>query len=416
MNKYLPYIIGLLLVAAIVTLFITGNNPRKKDRQLDERITLRRQDKIPYGTFVAYRNLGYLFPQADISVDNNEPGLWDSLSNYESKQALIVVAGRFSADEQEMKKMLSFIRNGNDVFVSARYISAAADEYLGCNSSSFDYYDHSVDEMEKNTSLSLAATLFGKKSIYSYPGRSFNSYFSSIDTATTEVLGYDKYGRINFIHLRAGEGNLYVHMEPLAFSNYFILHGNNTGYYEKALSLISPEVTKVVWDEYYLHKKDYNEPPRKKKSWFSVLMGMKNEDGKKPFAAAFWLLIGLLVLYVLMEMRRRQRAIPVVTRPRNDSLDFVKTIGRLYYDKGDHKNLCRKMSAYFLEHVRNSYKLATGTLDDAFVQNLQYKSGAGETTIREIVSFIQHLDDADAISPVQLKHFYKQLETFYSTT
>ena len=33
------------------------------------------------------------------------------------------------------------------------------------------------------------------------------------------------------------------------------------------------------------------------------------------------------------------------------------------------------MAAYFLEHVRNRYKLATGTLDDDFIKNLQYKSG-----------------------------------------
>ena len=153
------------------------------------------------------------------------------------------------------------------------------------------------------------------------------------------------------------------------------MHKDNIGYYEKAMSVINPEVTKVVWDEYYLNKKFLDEREEPKKGWFSVLMGTENDNGKKPFRAAFWLLILLLLLYVLLEMRRKQRYIPVIKKPRNDSLDFVKTIGRLYFDKGDHKNLCRKMSAYFLEHVRNKYKLSTGTLDDNFVKNLQFKSG-----------------------------------------
>ena len=83
------------------------------------------------------------------------------------------------------------------------------------------------------------------------------------------MLGYDEKGRPNFIHLHAGKGNLYVHLEPLAFSNYFILHKNNIDYYENALSVISPDVTKVVWDEYYLNKRSSENDPEKKKSWLS---------------------------------------------------------------------------------------------------------------------------------------------------
>lgn len=56
----------------------------------------------------------------------------------------------------------------------------------------------------------------------------------------------------------------------------------------------------------------------------TVLMNMKNEEGEQPFRAAFWLFILLLVLYVLMEMRRRQRYIPVVRKPSNDSLILLK--------------------------------------------------------------------------------------------
>jgi hypothetical protein len=91
----------------------------------------------------------------------------------------------------------------------------------------------------------------------------------------------------------------------------------------------------------------------------------------------------------------------------------VKTIGRLYYDKGDHKNLCRKMGSYFLEHVRMKYKLPTGTLDEEFLKNLQYKSGVEESEIRSIVSFIKHLNEPVAINNKQLSDFHKQLESFY---
>ena len=102
-----------------------------------------------------------------------------------------------------------------------------------------------------------------------------------------------------------------------------------------------------------------------------------------------------------------------MTKPRNDSMDFVKTIGRLYYDKGDHKNLSKKMTAYFLEHVRNRYKLTTVNLDEAFIKNLQFKTNCEEQEIRSIVTFIKYVEDAPFIDDKELSDFHKQLEAFY---
>lgn len=413
MNKYIPYIIGILLAGALVVLFFTGVN--KKQRRLNENITLKRQDKIPYGTYAAYEDLRYIFPKATISTNKYEPGYWDSISTYKSDQALIIVCPSLRADNYEMQKMIRFAEKGNDVFISTRYISAAADKILQCNSSAYDLTYVTVDRLLDSMKIKLEGPPFEKPLVYSYPGKTFNTYFTEIDSLTTEVLGKDEYGRTNFIHLRAGKGNFYVHTEPLAFSNYFVLHKDNKEYYEKALSVINPDVTHVVWDEYYLNKKEQFDRPAddNKKGWFGTLMNLKNDNDQRSFGVAFWLLILLLLLYVLLGMRRKQRPIPVIAKPRNDSLDFVKTIGRLYYDRGDHKNLCKKMAAYFLEHVRNKYKLPTGTLDDNFINQLKFKTAAPESELRGIVSFIKYLDDEPVISSSSLTDFHRQLESFY---
>jgi hypothetical protein len=203
----------------------------------------------------------------------------------------------------------------------------------------------------------------------------------------------------------------------MAFTNYFLLSGRNKEYYEDVLSVISPSTKKVVWDEYFLTKRTaQQDPANTRKGWLGTLLATENAAGKKSFAAGFWILVLLLLVYVLMEMRRKQRYIPVIKKPANDSLDFVKTIGRLYYDKGDHKNLCRKMSAYFLEHVRNRYKLATYELNEEFVQNLKFKTGVNEEELRSIVFFIRDIDMHPAMTEHQLAYFHKQLESFYNKT
>jgi hypothetical protein len=306
-----------------------------------------------------------------------------------------------------MQRLLTFAQKGNDVFVSTRYIAASVDRMLGCNSSSFDLSIVSAEDMPKGMEVSFTWPVFSDYSVYKYPGKTFQTYFTSLDSNTTTVLGVDGKGRPNFIQLKTGKGNFFVHMEPLAFCNYFLLHKENIAYYNKAFSVINPSVKKIVWDEFFLNKRGDNEKEKEKKGWLSVLSRFPGL--KAALITAFM----LLLLYVLMEMRRKQRIIPVVTKPKNDSLDFVKTIGRLYYDKGDHKNLSRKMSAYFLEYVRSRYKLPTGNLDDEFIKLLQFKSGASEEEIRRVVTYIKFIDDSKTINDKQLHEFHKQLDLFY---
>ena len=408
MKKYIPHILIILLVAAVITLFLTGGNNRKN--KLDERITLRKKDKIPYGVFIAYQGLEYLFPGSRISVNKQRPGSWEEIDPDVSGQALIVITNKFAASTEEMEDLVSFVRKGNDVFISAMYLSAAADNMFNLNSSAIDLSYISIKDLDENMKFSITDPPFNEPLKYGYPGRTFSSFFTSLDTATTRVLGRDLVGRANFIQLRTGRGHFFVHLEPLAFSNYFLLHKENLSFYKNAMALIRPGAKHVAWDEYYRFKQEPQGGSRKKQGWLSVLFRYP------AFKAALITALLALLVYVLMEMRRKQRAIPVIKKPRNESLDFVKTIGRLYYEKGDHRNLCRKMAAYFLEHVRNKYKLPTNTLDDEFMKSLHYKSGVPEANLKEILNFIRSLDNAATITADQLSRFHKKLETFYKET
>lgn len=405
MKKSVSYLLIGLVVAAIIFLFVTGNNAA--NRVLDERLTFRKRDKIPYGTFVAYENLKHIFPKASVGSDKRMPGDWDSLSPYGKRQALLIVSPFFNAEDEEMKSLLEFIKRGNDVFVSTMKVSYPVEKMVKCDI----YYPVDFNgELKINEKDSLRVALdipvARQPQWFAYPGKKYDFRFYEYDTLTTTVLGYDEKSDPNFIKLSAGKGHFFLHLAPMAFTNYFLLYKNNMEYYEKALSVISPNTTRVVWDEYFLAKGRENNQ-EKKSNWLSVFF---------RYPGLRWgLITALLALltYVLLEMRRKQRPIPVINKPKNESLDFVKTIGRLYHDKGDHTNLCRKMAAYFLEHVRTRYKLPTSELNDEFIQHLRFKTGMEEGPIREIVSFINHLNVAGAATDKELVSFHKQLESFY---
>ena len=172
------------------------------------------------------------------------------------------------------------------------------------------------------------------------------------------------------------------------------------------MSYLSPGIKRVVWDEYFLTRRHKTE---RKESWFSVLMRYPG------LSTAVIMGLIMLLIYAFAEMRRKQRIIPHYSRPANDSMDFVKTIGRLYFEKGDHRNLAKKMAAYFLEHVRSRYKISTGVLDDKFVKALQFKTGVDSEQIQAIVDDISQLENQYSLSAQQLTRFYNKLENFYRT-
>jgi len=409
-KKILPYILLMIILGGIIMLIVSDSSEKRQRRYFNHRISLRKEHKIPYGLYVAYHSLSRLFPFASVYGSRQAPGRWDSISALEKNQALIIITDRFSPDEEEMKKLVDFAAAGNFIFISARSLSYSAESVFHC--SVFEKADWWTED---SLNVQLENPPFHLPLRFSYPGMQFSSFLEDYDTLITGVMGKNDYNRAVFTHYRTGEGSIYLHLAPLAFSNYFLLHKENVRYYENVISLIPRHVTSVVWDEYYMNKplsvwNESGEENQKRRNWWSVMMSIP------ALKAALWTGIVTLLIYLLLGMRRKQRVIPVMEKPKNDSLDFVKTIGRLYFDKNDHADLCIKMSTYFLEHVRSRYRLATSNLNGEFVKALHYKSGYPEQELGQIISFIQQLTAGRQVSDEQLAAYYKKLESFYKNT
>ncbi|MGZ8537631.1 MAG: hypothetical protein ACXWV9_05165 [Flavisolibacter sp.] len=381
-----------------------------QDKQFIERITLKKKDKIPYGTSAARQLLPSLFPGTSFYNDDSEPGNWESLNTSSSNQAILIMAIDFNADDEELRRLNYFAGNGNYVYIIAKSFSDEAAKFFNFSYSgnSFEIYSN---QLADSLFLKFEQPAFYNTQNYTYPGKKFASKFTSINSNFTAVLGRDKDNNPNFIEYKTGTGRIFIHSSPLAFSNYFVLHKKNAEYFEHALSIIPRGIESFVWNEYYLSGAAANKRNKEEETaWYRVLF-------RYP-AFKFGLLTGLfmLILYALLSSRRKQRKIPFHSKPQNDSLDFVKTLGRLYHDRRDHQNLAKKMTLYFLEHVRSTFKLPTHTLDENFIRALQYKSGFPQEELSEIFSFINYIKQDGQVNEYQLSKYHKQLETFYQTT
>ncbi|WP_300603181.1 DUF4350 domain-containing protein [Niabella sp.] len=397
----------MLLLLIIVVLFLFARTETKTAKPVSTFVSLKKEDKNPYGTYVAYQGMKQFFPQARL-VSNTKNFLQDTLLNRGIPGRFFISIGpQFEISGYELDALLRFIEKGNSAFISCFRPGEELERLIDGRASigatlSYPFADYGPDTMR----VELDSVPFPKTYATRYPGVALEGYFVRTDKSTTRILGRGHDGRANFIQLKKGRGRLFIHLSPLSFSNYFLLYQNNMEYFSQVFSMIPANIHTIVWDEYY-RKRGYGK--NRNSGWFGAIMKQKS------FRAGILLALLLLLTFALLEMRRRQRFIPRIAPPKNDTLDFVKTMGLLYYDKKDNTNLAQKMSAYFLEHLRNKYHIFSKELNEAFVREVSDKSGADTALVTAIVYQIKQVSREGVISDSDLILLQANIEKFYKS-
>lgn len=394
-----------LIASLVVVLAGCGLNKKR----LNERVTLWRNDKIPYGTFYSYTNLSRIFPGAEVKTVKASPDRFkglnfrepaDELVSDDKKSVHIIISPQVQPDEGEIRALFNYVAAGNHIFISSFSISKNLLDSLhlavSLYSGRFNISDSLIVSVDH-------PTLHQSKS-FTYPGKAFDNKFKSVDTSITNILGTDAEGNINYVKIAyESGGSVSVHLAPMSFTNFFLLHKNNKAYYDNVLSHLPQDVDVVKWDDYFRN------PKSSKRQGFSKLAPFLDNE---ILRWAFWLTVILFAIIYLFESKRKQNVVPVIPPVRNASLDFVKTVGRLYFQRKDNKNLALKMSAHFLDHVRTRYNIPTSVLDEEFENKLAYKSDFDRTAIRDIVYSVKTLPDQLSLTDEELLTFNEKLEKF----
>lgn len=377
---------------------------RDNTKRLNRRITLWRKDKIPYGTYYTFENLHHVFPKATININKKSPAefLYDreefineDHGKRKNRKVYIIIAKNVVPDDKEMNALMNFVANGNILFISAFHVGDSLLSNLGLRLN--DKFNLRPDSLE----LSVYNAYSYDSLPFVYPGYNYDDAVANMDSAYTSILGRDKFGDANFVKFGyKGGGAVFVHFAPLALSNFFLLHKNNKTYFDNVFSYMTPNAAEVIWDDYY----------RYPSSGFSAFQYIFSNESLRW---AFWLTVLLFCIVYLIESKRRQKMIPSRSPLANTTLDFVKTIGRLYFQRRDNGNLAAKMGQHFLDHVRNRYNLSTAVLDDKFVERLAYKSGYSKEDLANIVENIGIYQNHVYVSDDSLVDFNNKIEAFY---
>lgn len=365
-----------------------------------------RNSKQPYGYHIAYQHLDELFPNAKIKAGLKIMAEVDAINKSTINTGgniLIAVAKSFQLDDDELNRMKKFVEAGNGVVILSEHYSENILDFFGVKDTLQTIKNYSLKDTIPNQLFYLQFN----DSIHSFrfSGIPANHTFQFKDTSmeSIAVLGYS--GQKNHPNLLAYEKNQgiwFIHHSPIVFSNYFMLQNQNRAYYELLLSYLNEYPNSVSWFNYFT--KSENETTQKE-TWTSLL--------KYPaLRYAFFILLGLLLVYTLFQSKRKQRIIPPHESNANASLEFAETVGLLYLNTGNHKNLSDKMIQFYLENMRMKFGIRFKLSDDAFVEMLSRKTGHSRVETKSFVDYLIYIRQNSDIAETDIKHLYHQIQKF----
>jgi hypothetical protein len=364
--------------------------------------TYAKNDKKPFGASIAFRQVENMYSSNNILLKNkNFKETWENISD--TGALYICMAPKLFLSAEEVSAMMEFVEAGNSLFVSAGSIDELLLDEAGCSEV---YSSPALEDLfgkMKNTSVKSMLQPVDKYGYYYFP---FENYFTSIDSTNTRVLGYNDDKKPNSIVYFKGKGKLYLQCEPRAYSNYFLLKENNYEYLKHSVAFTQNKPQHVYWDNYYYKIKSRNNTDEDF-STFSEIMK------HPPLKAAFWLSLLLLLLYILFGGKRIQRIIKQLKPNENTTVTFTETIGRLYLQKKDNKNIADKMITYFNEYIRNTYFLNTNHVNDDFVMVLSRKSGVEKDKVDTLYRTIVTTQNSSVVNDYQLLSLHEQIQNFY---
>lgn len=383
---------GILIGGLLVLIVVIAITPRPVDWSL----SFSRRHDTPMGTRLVYRMLPQLFPNQDIIVSHSR--LIDFLREATPINSnFIFINESLEFDQSETERLLEIVSAGNNIFLATSAVSEEMADTLnlGILKSSTPILSKGSDSIGYHFTNRRLKSAYG----YWYRKAATSNRITSYDTLRTTVLGHDHLGNTNFIRMAFGNGFLYLNSNPIAFTNYHLLSGSNSEYIFKSLSYLP--VTSTVWDENY----KIGTPLIDSEMTFVL---------SRPALRMAWyvLFVGILLVFIF-QGKRRQRIIPIVSKPVNTSLSFIETIGRLYFSRQNHHDIASKRFVYFLEYLRSHYYLDTSIPESRLIEEAARKSGVPERAIAAIFKMAGNLERVNKISQEDLQQFNRQIDFFY---
>lgn len=372
MSNRTKFIIGIVLLL-LVMFAIEYRFPRKFEWQP----TFSHTDPQPFGCLVFDSVMTASMPQG-YSVQKRS--LWQMRhdSVFATPQSLLIVTTE-GVDIPDINTILQLVADGHTVMV------ATSDLYLWCDTLAIDWQWNSTFSLNGISGRQAEKGLLTwapQTDAYAGHPMSVHLYSRMVERTLELNDSVDCYPLVEYEEdtytdgkrpvaavFPRGKGELILVSAPLLFTNYMTVCGDGKTLVARLMQRLSHHP--VVRTESYM-----SATAQEESSPFYVLLR------QPPLRWALYLTMLAVVLFCFFTARRRQRVIPIVTKPQNRNLEFVRLIGTLYWQQHDNAGLLSKKLTYVPKDVRSR-------VDDSV---REAASGNYVVTDEELKNYIQDIN------------------------
>ena len=426
-NKTILWVLGAVVVILSIFFFVFRNEQTRYSWRENYN-----EAKNPYGTHVIYELLKSYDPQYDFYEISE--GIIEELPDLDSVELsavtnYIFIGEGMYLDTFEIDRMLRFVEGGNNAFISSKdipfLIKPIVFEEL-CSDYWFYQYPNISDSIATfnfnhpsiiDTSGTYNFKYVSHNKVKNYRWHYVESEYFCDEYYSPVALGQLNDTLINYFKVKYGDGHFYFHTNPIAFSNIQLLKTSAVDYASLVFSHLPPG--DIYWDR-----------ASRLPLGIARSLDRNNRDGnmdrslnsegplsyilsQPPLAWAWYTSLATAALFLIFRSRRKQRIIPVLEKNKNSSLEFINTIGRIYYQQGNHRKICLKKMTLFLSFIRDRYYLNTNERDTDFFNRLAAKSEIPSSIIDQIFLYYKNIDSSTFVSEQTLIDFHLEMDKFY---
>ena len=350
-------------------------------------------DKQPFGCYVFD---SVLSASLSDGYEVTKKTLYQLRGEHRRMGVLVVAEYLYNMNETDVDNLLAMAAEGSKILLVSGGMPSCLSDTLHFDTDGY-YHELTLREyamrgLTLDTVTWIADAVYDRKEYYLYPQLSSFEILLDTDSVKGRILAMntshqheeenDSVSYSTAVAIPVGKGEVILAMTPLAFTNYGILEGNIHDYVFRLLTQMKG--LPMVRTEAYT--------PATAQAEQSPLRYFLSQP---PLRWAVILSFLTILVFMVFTAKRRQRVIPVVEEPKNRSLEFVKLIGTLYYQKGDYRDLVMKQYAYLTETIRRVLQVDLNDRgnDLRSFAVISAQTGVEEKEIAALVDTLRRLSD-----------------------
>lgn len=347
-------------------------------------VSFHSKDKNPFGGFILNDRSSDLFNEGfHLS--------YQTIAELEDENNIVILAEEAEIVGIDFDKLFEKLERGGNVWIGANtYSSKFRDTLDFAVSNNFQMLNQNIFEAPEGT-----LRLFDD-SKYTYPSTLLTNFFRLRNEGQWEILS-EVDGNPVVIKRSWKGGTLVLNSIPYIFTNFGLLINDN---YPAAAKLLShlPE-SDIHYTMYYQSGKGEATTPLR----YFLKQG--------ALRWSTYLALFSIIVFLLISSWRRQRAIPVVLPPENATVQYVKTLGALFYREKDHKKAAMKVINHFVGSLREKYFVSVD-YTERFYKLLAAKSGVSTEEVIKTFELIIRVKDLPVIEEKVLIELTRKIELF----